>query len=521
MGAIGVGLAGCRGEPTVKEGGPATEPGQPKAGGTLRTVATNDPASFDMHQETSFQTLTVIGPLYNNLVQFKPGTMELEGDLAQNFELMADGTIVFHLRDNVRWHDGRPFVADDVVWNFQRMMSPPQGVRAPRRDWFDSVDRVEAVDAKTVRIVQKYPRASFLPSLAINWTVMLPPHAIARINESPIGTGPFRFVEYQRSVRIRYAKNQDYFKPGLPYLDGIEILITTDQRAQMEAFRTRQVDMLSPMSRLEPPLVKELQSALPSGAQVMSYDGWRWFATFFNTTRPPFNDRRVRYAIHLLLNRQEAIQVLEEGLGLIGSYLPPSSPWGVDERTIAGRPGFRPDKTTDVAEAKRLLEQAGITPGSPVRVEGITRGELYPRHPVWLADQLKSYGIEVQPLLLDSAEEQRRLDQKRFDIRTSANALQLPDPDNIVRYYVTGGGFNYGNYSNPQMDQLLQAQARELDETRRRSLVTQLISMLESEAPAPPTYWTTNFVFLHENVKNFRPGPGTYANNKYEDVWFS
>src|SRR5215471_9339263 len=231
------------------------EAGQPKRGGILR-VRGYDPVHFDPHQTPSFKTHTTLSFVYSKLVRHKvgpevsPGIFHVEPDLAERWETLDDTTYVFHLRQGVKWHNkpplnGRELVADDVKFTFDRFLTDPGNVN---RYMLDLVARVEVVDRYTVQFVLKEPYVWLVSALAYPWSMwIIAPEVVQHFGdlkkpESAIGTGPFVLERYEPNVKAVFARHLEYFRPGLPHVDGVEWLVIQDESTGLAMYRTGQID---------------------------------------------------------------------------------------------------------------------------------------------------------------------------------------------------------------------------------------------------------------------------------------
>ena len=231
------------------------EAGPPKRGGILRARGW-DPPHFDPHLTRAFMTHTALSFVYNKLLRHKvgpdvqPGTFIVEPDLAERWEAPDDTTYIFHLRQGVKWHNkppvnGRELVAEDVKFSFDRFLTVPGN---PERQLLESVDRVEVVDRYTVKFVLKEPFVWLLDILANAMCMWIVAPEVAQKSgdfkkvETAIGTGPFLLESYEPNVKTIFKRNPDYFRQGLPYVDGVEWLVVPDESTGLAMYRTGQLD---------------------------------------------------------------------------------------------------------------------------------------------------------------------------------------------------------------------------------------------------------------------------------------
>src|SRR4029453_1683926 len=346
---------------------------QPKRGGTLR-VRGYDPPHFDPHQTLNFKTNNTLSFVYSKLVRHKvgagvaPGTFTVEPDLAERWEEPDDTTGVFHLRRGVRWHDkaplsGRELTAEDVKFTFDRFLTEKAN---PLRFMLDPVDRVEVVDRYTVRFRLKEPFVWLLAMLANptgTWIIareMVEKYGDLKRAETAIGTGPFVLERYEPNGKTGFKRNPAYFRPGVPFVDGVDWLVMEDEAAQLAAYRTGQIDC-APWHQW---VVRQqdLAEIKKSHPQLMYQDFVSNVTTgiYMRTDKPPFNDVRVRRAISHAVDRQaivDAVFLRGEPTPAIGRGLAEWSP-RIDQLG-AGAQYYRHDPK----EARRLLAQAGFPQG--------------------------------------------------------------------------------------------------------------------------------------------------------------
>jgi peptide/nickel transport system substrate-binding protein len=438
----------------------------PRRGGTLNATFSSDPAHFDPHRGTTAQNFVPL--VYNGLVRFKtgpevrPDQFIIEPDLAERWEQPSPTTYIFRLRRGVRFHDkppvnGRELTSDDVVWSLERMLAEdPENIK---RDLFSVIQRYEAVDRYTVRITLREPFAPFLHNLATVFASIVP-RADVDYKRVAIGTGPFMLESFQRGVRYVYKRHPAYFERGQPYLDEIVIHIFRDFATRAAALRAGRIDVvdLLPWGQAQP-IVREGQ------LRWEKYQGIFSVHARLNAERPPLNNEKVRQAMSLALNRQAIAIALGGGEGTVNGPVPAGlGIWAVDWRRL---PFFQ----RDVAKARQFLREAGFPDGVTVEAVGGVSPDNRRIMLEAMKAQLAQAGITLNFRLIDTAQVQRVRFQKDFMILAD-NFTLASDPDSYlyVEYHSTSSG-NVGNYRDPSIDRLLEAQRRELDQARRLPLV--------------------------------------------------
>jgi peptide/nickel transport system substrate-binding protein len=491
-----------------------TDPGRlasaepnPKRGGTLRVAFGVTTSNYDLLQGAN---ANVLCHLYSSLVRLNPvdGLKTIVPDIAESFVVAPDGlSYTFTLRSGVQFHDGTPLTADDVVATYNRMIFPPQGVVSLVKDRFAAVAKVEAVDPRTVKFTMSEPSASFLLLLTDNTqgiyskkTLEANNNDLRKVLVAP-GTGPFMFKEYKDGEKWTLVKNPKYWNPDLPYLDGLELIHVAAWSDRGTAVLTSQADLSWNVS-------KETWDEGAKRTDAMRTNRVTTFGAYqviINTRVKPFDDPRVRRAVHLALNRQGLIQafVTQEQIDL-SRWVPHGGQFATPRDTIATLPGYRADKTQDLADARKLLADAGYSNGG-LAVELLSAS--VPPHAEIMApgiqDQLKSgLGMEVNIRVAERSLLVEDEKAGRFTLVLDTPGGPISDFSPLANtYFKTGGSQNYGGYSNPQFDALLKQSDRELDATKRRVLLDQMQDLLDQDPPWLFIGFTDHLLMWNANVR--------------------
>src|SRR5215472_8094206 len=308
-----------------------------KPGGVLRMPIGNSPASMSIHEEATRIAVTPMMAVFNNLVLFDQhvpqNTFEaIRPDLAESWSWDEDRTVLtFRLRTGVKWHDGTPFTAKDVkcTWDTLAGRSSQKLRVNPRKSWYRNLAEVTVDGDNEVTFHLHRPQPSLLALLASGASPVYPCHVPpAQMRQHPIGTGPFKFVEFKPNETIKVVRSPDYWKPGLPYLDGIEYTIIRNTSTAVLALATGKVDRTWP-GVVPLPLMKEIQSQAPQiECGVYPWNIPRLLIV--NKERPPFDNADLRRAMALSLDRKAFIDILSDGQGDIGGTMlpPPDGAWG-------------------------------------------------------------------------------------------------------------------------------------------------------------------------------------------------
>src|SRR4051812_40550032 len=295
-----------------------------KRGGILKLASPASPASMSPMEEATIVAEMPMMGVFNNLVLFDQHVPQvsletIRPDLATEWSWNEDGTeLVFKLRQGVKWHDGKPFTSADVKCTYDLQMdTASEKLRVnPRKSSFDNLDRVTVNGDFEVIFRLKRPQPTFPMLLASGFSTIYPCHVSPQtMRTHPIGTGPFKFVEFKPNEVIRVARNPDYWKPDLPYFDGVEYSIVRDPSTAALAFVSGQFDMTFPFE-LTLPRMQDISSQVPQAiCQLMPVPVNRHLLV--NREKPPFNNPDLRRAMALAIDRQAFVDTLAQGKGEI------------------------------------------------------------------------------------------------------------------------------------------------------------------------------------------------------------
>src|SRR5438874_8768535 len=343
-----------------------------KRGGILKMYDFDSPPTMSILEEATASSQSPMMGVFNNLVLFdqhqKQNRLDtIIPDLATDWSWSEDGTaLTFHLREGVKWHDGELFTAKDVLCTWDLMMETgKEKLRFnPRKSLYKNLDRVTADSDNAVTFHLKRPQPAFLVVLAGGFSALYPCHVpAAQMRQHPIGTGPFKFVEFKQNEAIRVTRNPGYWKPGLPYLDGIDYTIIKDPSTAVLAFIAGNVDMTFPFT-LRIPQLKDVQSQVPQADCEITPGGGINAHLLVNRDAPPFNNFELRKAMALAIDRKAFIDIIGQGQGDIGGVLqpPPGGEWGMPPEMLQTLPGYDPDIEKSRSESRRIMQKLGYGP---------------------------------------------------------------------------------------------------------------------------------------------------------------
>jgi peptide/nickel transport system substrate-binding protein len=409
-------------------------------------------------------------------------------------------TYVFQLRLGVRFHNGRLVSPNDIRWSIEYGQDSRNS--ATGRADIAVIDKAEVEEPDRIRIRLKSPYSPFLS--AVSSIQVLPVLLKESIQPGdltpdsfPPGTGPFRFVSWRAGQELKVARFDDYWQKGLPYVDEVRFLIVSDETARMNAVRAGDLDMAEEISREQ--MVRIRERKVPGIGLAMA-EGASYPRLGINHCRPPFQDRRVRQAFAYALNKQEIVDGVFSGMGqTTNQRFLRRSKWFIVEV---------PDRTQDVVRARDLLAEAGYPDGLKVTLSGPSGAE---KELQVIQSMVRKAGIEATILMRDYAAHRAATIKRDFQISMSGGATAF-DPD--LAYYGVfhtprvgqeRSGRSQPCYTNPRVDELLDAARKTTDFQQRRSLYKEMLEILQEDvADIPIAFVPSGFAF-QPHVRDFEP----------------
>ena len=528
---------------------------QAKHGGLLRNAEPVLPDHWDLHQSCCNPGPGAARDLYNNLVMFDPTDQKtIIGDLAQSWEWAPDGlSVTFRIWDNAVWSDGQPVTADDVVFSLDRMVTADASrprVKNLRPYYAGS----EAVDSTTIKVNTLFPSpAAFLPFMAIDFMSIVPKHILENAAEPEelfddpatiVASGPYRFVSHQIGQSWEFERNPDYFKEGLPFVDGKKTFVIIDKDRFITAFQTDQVDISHRGAGGAIPLIDMVSFkdqwesegrgvVQPPGATIQGLFNMNWEV-------PPFEDPRVRRAIFLTIDRKVLAEVQQLGFAKLGQPFFPGSDWASPDEVVATWPGFRyvdgngelylgdpigvdgltkhPD---DIAEAKRLMVEAGYSDGFEASYHTYSVNKNIPV--IIKQDLLDHLGIDLNITITDVAtviDSEQNVDFSHFV--SVHNGPNIVDPDDLLLgVYLTGAPRNPIDYEDPDLRAVFEVQKGASDLAERQELIRDAEDIiLKGEHHMIQYYWYGDPIWIVPNrVKNYVPRQTVQYGMGTEHLW--
>lgn len=511
--------------------GPAWSADQPKYGGILRIYHRDSPASASIHEEATYSTNVPFMAVFNNLVLYKQDVPQnslqsIEPELATGWKWSADNlSLTFALRQGVKWHDGVPFTAKDVKCTFDMLTdkSPQKFRKNPRKTWYDNVTEVTADNDFQATFHLKRPQPALLALLASGYSPIYPCHVSpAQMRTHPIGTGPFKFVEFRQNESIKLVRNPDYWRKGRPYLDGIEYTIIPNRSTAILAFIAHKFDMTFP-TEVTVPLLKDVKSQAPQAVCELKPTNVN-VNLIVNRDKPPFDNADLRRAMALTIDRKAFIQTLAEGQGDIGgTMLPrPEGVWGLPPEIMQTIPGYGPDIAANRAEARKLMEKLGYGPSKHLAVKISTRNIPVYRDPaVILIDQLKQIYIDAELDVVETGNWFSVVARGDYAVGLNLTGNAVDDPDQaFYENYACGSERNYTHYCNRGLEKLFDQQSMETDLAKRQKLVWEIDKQLQEDVARPIIYHIRAATCWWPDVKGFTMMVNSaYNGYRFEDVW--
>ena len=484
----------CAGAPTSM---PAEQGAQPKPGGYLRHLSPYSPANLDPYTtEDATGYGFLIRMWYEPMltIDFQPGVdwrvdTPVVPNLAESWKQEGANTYTFAIRKGIKFHNGDDLTADDVVWSYRRFLDPNEKLNPSVKRELDNLASADAVDGYTVRLVTKRPDADFLFTLARPLVAILPKKFVESggdLTKQENGSGPFNISSYRKDVEGLAVRNEGYWQKERPYLDGVKMALRVEDSTQAAAFASGKADYLSLQDREQVSPIRAVNPQIMESKEPVN----QIYSVLFNQTKKPLDDVRVRRAIFLGLDRQEIDKLLTFGEGVMSGPLIPSvkTGFGLSREELASVPGFRQPKDQDVAEARRLLAEAGYPSGFKTTLAFPGANAFQPGAAQVVNRQLKEkLNIDAELVPVEGAILTQRRSKGEFDM-TVENGGTI---DRISLYawseYYSGGAFaKAAGMKDAELDRLIEIQGETFDRKKRGELFRQIQQVMIDKAYAAP-----------------------------------
>lgn len=506
----------------------------PKYGGILNYVVGSRQPSFDGHQESTFGVIHPIGPFYSLLIKVNPENPSDPTDFVCDLcigdvpEPTNDGkTYTFKLHQNVKFHDGAPLDAHDVVASFNHIINPPDGVLSVRRVMYEMVDRFEATDDYTVVFHLKNATSAFIPALAnpYNWI-----YDDARLAADPnwyktnvLGSGAFKLKEVQQGALISGVKYEDYHIDGLPYLDGFNAILASKQSVRVQAIRGGRADI---EFRSFPPKSRDdLIRALGEDKITVQESTWNCnVSVSLNHKHPAFKDPRVRRALTLAIDRWRGSQYLSQIaiMRTVGGIIYPGHPWARSDEELKKLPGYYPDIEASREEARRLLKEAGW---EDLSFDLVNRNvdQPYKIAGTWLIGEWKKIGVTATQRAVPTGEWFRSFrETKNYEAAVTATCQSVVNPllDVANNLSIDRANQNYRDYINRETDAIYdKAMSASTAEEAGEHLREFEKKILDDNSHYMIVLWWHRLIPHRSYVKGWKVSPSHYLGQTLVNVW--
>jgi ABC-type transport system substrate-binding protein len=488
--------------------GGAIAQGTPRKGGILRVAMPYNPGSVDPMTGRNLTDFNVLYGVFDALVDFEPLTLELKPGLAKTWKFTDLKTLVLDLVDGVFFHDGSPFNAEVVKFNLERYKNDP---RSNVKSDLGSVEKVEVTGPNQVTIRLNKPNVG-LPTILTNRVgLMVSPKSIQEkgpnADRNPVGTGPFKFVSWQDNDSFVLTRNENYWRPGLPYLDGINMRIISELNTVARTVIAGETDValnLQPQQKVvadrSPNVVtKVFPSLVPYG-------------TFINYSRPPLDDVRIRQALNYAINRDEINKVAALGLGQVSSTILSKALWACDPATANYY-------THDVDKAKKLLAEAGHPDGIEIESIGWPDQTAMQRQEL-IISQLAKAGIRVKLTALSPQQAVQAFMIDKKGAMFISPSSPFADPSQFYENLFGKDALrNAGRVELPGFRELLDATMDTPEQSVRKAAFAKLQRFVVENALQMVQFIAPAIGVMSPKVQNYTDG--LPATPKFTEVWLS
>ncbi len=456
--------------------------GEPKQGGTFVVSVAKEAQSYNPDAQSDDGAYIVVQNVFNKLVKIN-GNDQVVPDLAKNWEFSEDAkTITFNLYENVKWHDGTDFSSNDVKWTFEQIINEKGFASSSLSD----IEEITCPDKNTVQIKLKSPNAGMLGYIAWFGTYIMPAHIYEgtdwltnEANQSPIGTGPFKFVEHKKGQSVTLEKNENYWGDK-PYLDKIIYMIMPDQNTAYQAWLNGDVD--------------EIRNGVPA-SEVSKYENNADYNVYtklwpnkgyvlFNVKEGKFADLKLRQAVTYGIDRDEIFNKALKGIGLKAEYfISPLYTWALNEDAKL------PER--DIEKAKSLIEEAGYTKDE----NGFYFTTTIDTFPGFedvvevLKSNFKEFGVDLQINAMDDASYDEKVWFGHDFELTILGGYQGPDISAMSSRFSADGSMNLGEYKNDRLEELFKQGVVATEIEDRAPIYKEIQTIMSQDLPA---------VFLNE-----------------------
>jgi peptide/nickel transport system substrate-binding protein len=457
---------------------------KPIYGGSITIAQGVEPPGLDPTTATSAAIPRVV---YSNILE---GLVKIDRNgkiapaLVRDFKISKDGKeYTFSLKRGVKFHDGKPFDAEDVKFTFERLMDPKTATAHP--EYYKDIDSVQVVDSHTVKIKMKNVNSMFLFNLARPDSIIVNKQAVDRLKSAPIGTGPFKFVEWVRGDHITLAKFDDYHRKGIPYIDKVTFNFIGDPSAQIASLKAGDIDVIAYDVSPENALLLEKD---PKFKVLNGYTTTKVILST-NNSRKPFNDVRIRRAMAHAIDRTALIKGAMSGYGVpIGSHMDPGNPYYID---LTPYYPYNPEK------AKQLLKEAGYADGFEAVIKLPERYVYARRSGEIIADMFSQVGIRLK---IELTEWGQWIDRVFKNADYDLTVIGHAEPFDINIY---ANPKYYFRYDSPKFQETLKKAEMEADPKIRKELYIACQKIITEDAVNGFLYVLPSLPTMKKEIMNW------------------
>jgi peptide/nickel transport system substrate-binding protein len=484
----------------------------PKRGGTIKIGSFQNIDTLDAHNTTFITACAIHNNVYNGLLKITSTdgkSVDFKPELAREWEIQGDRIHVFRLHKGVTFHNGDPCTSADIKWNLERVKDKTQ---APIHAWkLALLESIETPDPHTIKLsfAKPYPflRVAFTGSTGRAATI-LSPRAVKEkgkaYGRSPVGTGPFKFVEWKESDFILLERFADYWEKDaaggkLPYLDKVLIKFIIEPSTLVAALKTGEVDGIN---NVAPQFVADLRK--DPKLTVSTAVGGNWRCMHMNLAKDPFSDKNLRKAVAFALDRKEILSRVEFDEGII-AHGPISPPMGgfYDAAYETGKNG----QYFDLEQAKQLMKQSKYANGTEVMLLSGNAGTA-PRQAEVVQAQLAKIGVKVNIELADAPTFRRRwLQERQWDLVGLQWDADLDPDETLYPELHSGEAWNAGRWVNADFDKMVEGARSENDFKKRKKFYEEAVRLIVEDAPVVILLHLNEQKVFHKYVKGFQMIP--------------
>jgi len=481
-------------------------------GGTLVFAQADDAVSLDPNDIEDGFSVNIDSNMFDTLVRFRADGTQVEPSLAESWSVSADGkTWTFKLRAGVKFHDGTPFNAEAVKFTYDRQINnkhPYFPGAAPYASFsYQNVTKVDAVDAQTVRFNLSAPFAPFLTNMAMFSTAIVSPTAVKKYGKdffkNPVGTGPFRFVEWVKKDHVTLAANQDYWA-GRPCVDRLIARAIPDNTVRLLELENRSVHVID---QVNPPDYERIRKN--KDLVLFTGPGLNTGYIALNVEKSPFNDVRIRRAVNHAVNKAALIRAFYAGVGAPAKNPIPPTIWSYNDAV--------PAYEFSVEKAKQLLAEAGYPNGFSTDLYWPNRARPYLTQPPKIAEalqaQLAAAGIRARLVTFEWGTYLEKIRNAEHSMAIIGWIGDNGDPDNFLYVLLDkdnaekGKANNYAFYKSEALHSLLIKAQQVGEQSQRAALYRQAQVIIHNDAPWVPLVHAARVAAYRKAVQNYFPHP--------------